>query len=282
MSTSLLDQYYLFTLTLECGQVIRLTNASHAVKNNSESYIPRSALNIKSASINDSGNVLIVLDGSYEQGGVYENNNLLNCKVSIDIFDHKTSTTKAFALCECIKVEDFARNFRMHLSSKIYKMHQSLTQKYSITCRAQFGDRRCQIDMNKLYQEYDVKEAWGNTISFLVPLTETKNRNHYFDNGAAFVNMGVDRVSRVVLKHTLNEISSSSSRGDGVQCETVVLQDTFPESVMQGFMNKQICKITLAPGCNKLFQTCCFYGNNVNFQGEPFLPSNQTKTTFLT
>ncbi len=270
MYESFLDQYYLFSIRLECGQILRLTDASHTIKDAKESYLPKSALKVKLASFNDNGSILIILEGSYEREGVVEDTQLLKCVATISTFDPKTSNVKPFAYCRCIKVEDFARNFRINLSSTVGKMNQNLAQKYSKVCRAQFGDKMCKIDTSKLSQEYEIKEAFGNTLYCISSPNEAKNRNHYFDNGTASVNMNVDRVSRVVLKHTLGKIVNYL--GQNIQYETIIVRDPFPEYIMKEFTSKKISKITLVPGCNKFFETCCFYGNNINFQGEPFLP----------
>jgi uncharacterized phage protein (TIGR02218 family) len=121
---------------------------------------------------------------------------------------------------------------------------------YSLSCRAQLGDQRCQVDVKHFTHAAVVSEVLSPTQFFADPGLLPAG---YFEHGVVTWQTGNN-------KGLVNEINTESS-GLFQLMEAPVYplhtQDTFLASA----------------GCDKQLSTCqTRFHNTVNFRGEPFVP----------
>ena len=122
-------------------------------------------------------------------------------------------------------------------------------------CRAQFGDKRCRVDLAGRTRIVTVVRANGNDLTIAETVDErfVLGRARYLSGD----NCGV---ISIIL----------SATGSSVQ-----LRDLPRAAVEAG------CRIELREGCDKRFATCVSrFGNAANFRGEPHLPGTDLLTRY--
>ena len=125
----------------------------------------------------------------------------------------------------------------------------------SAECRAQFGDKKCRVDL-----------AARNVVAHVVSS----------DGGTLMLDVGVD--DRFVLGR-LRYLSGSNCGLTTVMLSAsgnvVEVRDLPKASVESG------CRVELREGCDKRFETCVSrFANAANFRGEPHLPGNDLLTRY--
>jgi uncharacterized phage protein (TIGR02218 family) len=235
---------YLFEICLESQEFLFLTSSSSEIVYGEAIYSPKSGLSISEYSFNDSAQNYIKLAGVFEENGITKETNILGARVKIIIYSG--ANFQHFVTYFCSEIIKHDLGFFLLLEPESKKYHQSLVQSFSKTCRADFGDKRCKIDKSKFAYQHQVVEIIENIII----LKENDKINGYFSGGeVVFPSSGsVFKISH----HFMNRIE---------------LYDQIPGKLRGDYL------VSLSPGCDKKFITCCKKFNNaVNFRGEPFIP----------
>lgn len=127
----------------------------------------------------------------------------------------------------------------------------------SPTCRAEFGDRQCQLSLHRYQRQGRVLSADGDAIA-IEALGDAAGE---FAFGALRFLDG----RHCGLRYTI--ISGEAG--------VVRLADWPAQPVVPG------AKVLLTEGCNKNFATCRDrFANSINFRGEPYLPGNDLLTRY--
>lgn len=147
-----------------------------------------------------------------------------------------------------VRWEDGA--FRAELHTDSARFEQVVTESCSPECRADFGDRRCRVDLAKHRVTAKVASVAGRSEFSGAGLVSAPNWYAYgrlrWLTGA---NAGVSA-----------DVFSSS--GTSVQ-----LKEPMRAAILPGDL------FTLTAGCDRRFSTCTGkFGNGVNFRGEPHVP----------
>lgn len=126
----------------------------------------------------------------------------------------------------------------------------------STTCRADFGDSKCKMDLTQMVDGPHVFAAL-DAQSFLMTRDEHTPPG-YYNNGTCYFTSGTN-------KGTGYEILSTSLQTNDNPNETITLKVPMANQPAKGDA------IVLYPGCDKVFSSGCSYWRNTqNFQGEPF------------
>lgn len=135
------------------------------------------------------------------------------------------------------------RGMKQRLSSTVGKL-------YSSSCRANFGDHQCNVDLEP--------------FTFFGQVTSSQSRSVFYDNtrleeGAFFDNGIVTFISGLNINISM-EVKQYGGEGE------INLFFPMPYDIQNGDQYKIIA------GCNKSFKACSSRFNNaINFQGEPFM-----------
>ncbi|MDA9163407.1 phage BR0599 family protein [Rickettsiaceae bacterium] len=131
------------------------------------------------------------------------------------------------------------------------KYNQSLLQKFSRTCRANFGDDKCKINLEENSVQCDIVRVSGNVIHCNIP----EYKGAHFKGGTMIVKDAEQGEYKFKI--------AASGQGS-VEIEN---------NLRFGFAGQR--QVTLMPGCDKNFRTCCYsFKNAVNFRGEPAIPES--------
>jgi len=131
------------------------------------------------------------------------------------------------------------------------RLSQTVGELYSPSCRAQFGDNRCTVNLT------------SHTVTGTVSAVTS---NQVFED---------DTRAEVAGSFTFGRITFTSGANDGLSMEVkehmgggkLILVMPMPYDVQTGD------SYSLIKGCDKTFQTCAqVYENAVNFRGEPHVP----------
>ena len=141
-------------------------------------------------------------------------------------------------------------SFVAELRGVAQRLSQQIGQFYSPSCRADFGDARCKL----------------NLASFTVTGTVTgvTNRQTFTDSGRAeavgFFDLGLLTFTSGANAGLSQEVKTFAS--GAITCEL-----SFPYAIAIGNT------YSMRQGCDKIFATCKNrYNNIVNFRGEPYVP----------
>lgn len=123
-----------------------------------------------------------------------------------------------------------------------------LTEVYTPTCRADFGDQRCGINVMDFAEDFTVLSV--NGIFFVANLGFADD---YFSFGTVIWSTGANAGKRIEVYRT---------QADGLV--KLLIRPPFPIQIGD---TGQITR-----GCDKRTATCIAYSNLVNFRGEPYVP----------
>lgn len=130
------------------------------------------------------------------------------------------------------------------------KLSQRLTQMYSPTCRADFGDTRCKKNAASFTSTASVTSFTDARQFKASALTQA---NSYFTNG--------------VVTWTTGPNTGLTMEVRDFRSTEVWLTQSMPYSIAVGH------QFSIVAGCDKVFSTCKDKFNNiVNFRGEPHVP----------
>ncbi len=243
------DLIYMFDIKLKDGIEYHLTSSSVLHKISDISYIPNSGLNFVSGEFNESAQNQVCIKGIFEQDGIQKKDNLAGALIRISHFNAKDLVH--FISYFCTKYMSKDLEFEMWCEPEVVKYNQSLLQMFSKTCRANFGDNRCKISIEKYAVKSEIIDVSGNVLKCAFEMIE----NGYFKNGVLLV---------VSEENNRYEFKILSHLGNNIEVDL----DT-------EFDFKKHKSVTLIPGCDKNYRTCCYSFNNaVNFRGEPVIPES--------
>lgn len=232
-----------FDLVLNNKKVIYLNSSNNILVHDEISYLPNSGVVLSSAEFNDSAHNEIKLKGIFEKGGIEQNLNLDAAMIKIFFYFPQKSLFLSWLILECEKIEHDGMSFVLILKNQTMKLHQSVLQTFSTTCRANFGDKKCKIDINRYSEYYDVISIESNIVK-----TSGSLKPDGFYNGGKLVFQ--NGFSYDIKTHVKNMLVLTKN------CDA----------------NAPL-RATLIPSCDKKFVTCCNrYDNAVNFRGEPNIP----------
>lgn len=145
--------------------------------------------------------------------------------------------------------------FRADLRGAAARLDDPVCPATSAECRAHFGDKSCRVDLAGRSIRAHVVQSSGGTLT----LDQTVDARFVLGR-LRFINGLNCGLSTVIL----------SAAGSDVQ-----MRDQPRAEVQVG------CVVELREGCDKRFATCVsWFGNAVNFRGEPHLPGNDLLTRY--
>ena len=205
-------------------------------------------MSVESVELNDSAQNKIVLHGVFEVGGIANNCDIVGSVIRI--ISYTTEHAEEMLRYICTKQISEKLEFKLICEPESIKYNQSLLSNFSKTCRANFCDKYCKLEIDDLQV---VVEITGQTGSSLAIDGISEYSNGYFSNGKLFVEYNDEKKEEFSLKgHFANKI----------------------ELIGKAIFNlEDIREVKLAPTCDKKIRTCCYsFNNTVNFRGEPDVP----------
>ena len=132
---------------------------------------------------------------------------------------------------------------------------QTIGEVYSPECRANFCDKRCQLDINHYTHLRGVA-------------TITDMRRFTLDAPLPEGSVPAGMFSFGIVTSTSGENAGLTREIKSVTGTQVVLKFPFPVALKPGD------QLEVAPGCDQRKNTCKAYGNFINFRGEPYVPGS--------
>lgn len=243
---------FCFTITLHNNDILYLCSANKVIHINDFTFMPNSGLTLYSANFNDSAQDEIILHGIFEQGGITTEVNLVDSKITIYcIIDNELIHFATNYISNFIK-----HDLEFYITSvpEAVKYNRSILNVYSKKCRAKFGDAKCQVKLDEYKKQYTIQEIGVDYIS----VGGMDHESGYYTFGDMLIMTSNNvRVQYKILSHINDRIQI-----DGILDKNLMTLN-------------QIHDITLIPGCDKKFSTCCDkYHNAINFRGEPSIPGD--------
>lgn len=241
---------YLFHIKSKYGDELYFTSSSSHIHHDDKVYVPFSGLSVFSGEFNDSSQNKIILHGVFEERGVTSDQDLVGSSIKIIIFEYGKANELVTYICT--KQISEGLEFKLVCEPEIIKLNQSLLPVFSKTCRANFCDKDCKLDINNFKTEISVVKIEGNSL-FCTDLS--KHKNNYFSGGKLFVESNNRQYEYDIKSHYANKIELLHVHNLNI---------------------KDISKFYLAPTCDKKIRTCCYsFNNTVNFRGEPDIPEHR-------
>lgn len=235
---------YLFEILTHNGVVINLNSSELDIFLNERTYYHYSCLKLEKGEFNDSAENYIILNGIFSDKAISKNTDLTGCQINIYDYNNKLKT-----LIVSYFITEFEKNdldFIIKCEPETIKYNQSIILLYSKTCRANFGDEKCGINLDKIKKSYKVKSIVKNIIS----IVNMDCSNGYYNSGYVFFKTDLKAdIKLSIISHYNEKIEVFGN-------------------IPQEFLEEK--KVELISSCDKNFITCCNKFNNaVNFRGEP-------------
>ena len=146
-------------------------------------------------------------------------------------------------------------SFSADLCGAAIRLIEAVCPSTSPECRAEFGDRRCRVDLAGRIIRAKIVAVDGGRLQV----------DRAFD----------DRVLFGRLRFLSGANCGSASVVIGVEGDTIVVRDLPRGAVEEG------CVVEVREGCDKRFETCVSrFANALNFRGEPHLPGTDLLTRY--
>jgi uncharacterized phage protein (TIGR02218 family) len=234
---------FCFQFNLKNGDVLHLTSCDIKIMTENNYYEPYSGLKIDLCTFNDSAHDEVKISGVFEPRGISKNLKLDESTVRISYYFFRTKLYAEWLTYMFDKIQYDGMNFELFIKSEAVKLQQSILKNFSTTCRTNFGDAKCKVEITFYSGMYNVVHIEKNVIN----ISECTRPDGFFDGGKIIFYSGITYDIKTHTKHAL------------------ILKSPCDEKVPQ--------RVTLTPGCDKKFITCCNkYNNAVNFRGEPAIP----------
>lgn len=241
---------HLFYIKSKYNEEYYFTSSSHQVNYDGKIYVPFSGLSVFSGEFNDSAQNEVVIHGIFEDRGITSDQDLAGSIIKIINFENRIANELITYICTKQISENL--QFKLVCKPEIIKFNQSLLLVFSKTCRANFCDKECKLDINRFKVEVLLDRIDGNNFIF----EDLSNyKNDYFSGGKLFIENSGKQYEYIVKNHFSNKI----------------------ELLLVNNLNiKDVSKFYLAPTCDKKIRTCCYsFNNTVNFRGEPDIPEHR-------
>ena len=238
---------YLFYIKAENGREYYLTSANEEIRYSNSLYLPYSGLTLLSGKFDDSAENYVILHGIFEELGINKNDDIMGASIKIMYLRRANVWHLVTYICTQHSIKDL--DFEIRCESESIKYNQSLLQTFSKTCRANFGDNRCKVNINDYSVICDLLSSNGKILLCDIQGLE----DDYFKGGVLVANdQHQGQYKFKILTHT----------GNNIEIEMISEFD---------FSDQK--QVKLIPACDKNFRTCCYSFNNaVNFRGEPVIP----------
>ena len=241
---------HLFYIKSKYDEEHYFTSSAHQIDHEGKIYFPFSGISIFSGEFNDSAQNEIILHGVFEEQGITAGQDLTSSIIKIINFENGIANELVTYICTKQICEGL--EFKLVCKPEMIKLNRSLLPVFSKTCRANFCDRDCKLDINDFRFEISVISIEGNIL--LCDGLGDYGNNH-FSGGKLFLEKGQKQYEYVVKRHFANKIELLS--GNILNIENVT-------------------KFYLSPTCDKKIRTCCYsFNNTVNFRGEPDIPEHR-------
>lgn len=178
-------------------------------------------------------------------------------RVKLTVADWRDSTARPIPLLagEIGSVSIDGDSFSADLRGAASALEGPVCPATSAECRAEFGDKKCRIDLAGRSQVAHVVASDGATF-----ILDAEVDDRFVLGRLRYLSGANCGVATVVLAC------------DG---SSVTVRDLPRAAVETG------CRIELREGCDKRFETCVSrFANAVNFRGEPHLPGNDLLTRY--
>lgn len=240
------DINFCFAFKLTSNEELYLTNMQQQVQDGDVIYLPYSALQLHSAEFSDNAQDSIELRGLFDDLGIQQQHQLVDAQVKILAKIGTQQQLIPLFNWYCTNAAMYTLEFWVQLQPISVQFNRIFTEKYSPTCRTEFGDKRCKADKEAFSKVFDISEIQGNIIILKEAIDDD-----YYTYGEALLSSGTNNFHARIKKQTSNRIEL----------------DLAPTLAVQ-----QCLQVTLVAGCDKKFTTCCNkFGNAINFRGEPFI-----------
>lgn len=152
--------------------------------------------------------------------------------------------------------------FRVEMRGLQQAYKQVIGEVYSPECRANFGDKRCGIDLANYTAQFTVASVQSRSI---FSVTDDGTPGSRPDNKIlappGMLNFGI-------VKFLTGENAGTTLEVKQVVGHEIRLKFAMPNIITAGDT------FELIAGCDQRLDTCKLYDNVLNFRGEPFLPGN--------
>lgn len=250
----LLEFCFYFKITLKNKLELFLCSGPEKKLIENQLYFPYSGLSIEEAYFDNFTSDEIFVHGVYENYGIERSLDLVDSKFEIFTYD---KCLKYYAVVYCTNIYNDDLEFKLKLEPKSKNYSRPLLQIFSKTCRADLGDDRCKVDLDKYSSVGSLEEIIDFDL-ILVKISRDID-DYYYNNGRCVVgNNSIISANYVIVensfeKHEMQKIKILGRLSDNFNIGS---------------------SVTLFPNCDKTFITCCKKFNNaLNFRGEPMIPN---------
>jgi uncharacterized phage protein (TIGR02218 family) len=213
---------------------IFLTNSPTPTTSTRGCYMPYSNLQISHAVFNDSAQDLIEISGHFDEKGIDQNTKIENVKIYS--FTQVNEQEKLIGEYFVSKFDKNGRKFMIYLEPITKFFVRDFMPRYSKTCRACFGDDKCEIDRHRYTTIIEVTSASGRSIKL--------KEQGVFDNYEVVIDGDIYKVIH--------------SNHDLIKLDREILN------------SKDIVEVEMVKVCDKTFYQCSnVFKNSINFRGEP-------------
>lgn len=245
----------LWRLTPVGGSALLFTDHDKKVTVGADEYLPTnsfttSAIENSIGGSNVNFDIQVLLNGQITrpdvEQGIYDGASM---EIDAIFYDHVDYGTMSLATGYVTDISLPTRYVAvMSCAGRLSATKRILTEVYTPTCRADFGDSRCTVDVMSFAEAFEVTAV--NGIFFNTDLAFAED---YFSFGTVIWSTGDNAGKRIEVYR---------SQADGLV--KLLIRPPFPIQIGD---TGQITR-----GCDKRVATCTGYANLVNFRGEPYVP----------
>lgn len=239
--------HYFFIIKTKNQSILRFHNGHSEYHIDGTIYMHHSSLELKECYFEDSGFNHATIHGLREDKETFIIEDLIDAEIEVSILLGKQLKKLFKYVCTEVKILD--HEFYLKLEPETRKFSASAVSTFSKTCRANFGDKKCKVNIESLAKRYEIEKIDGNSI-LLKNLYEASG---FYTLGNLQVYFTDYSGKNFIIKSHIGKI--------------IALKENI------SFKANQIAYIEIYPGCDKKLQTCCKkFDNVINFRGEPFIP----------
>ncbi len=250
-------EFYCFEIKLKDDHVLFLNSSNQDLVVNSRKYFAHSGIHVLEIENNNTALFKVILHGIVENKAITHNIVLEGSIWTILWVHHDKIIREEKLLLTEYVFKDL--EFLITLNAETVKYNSELLKAFSKTCRANLGDHKCKIDIEKFAEECTIQSIEDN---FSFNVSTIKNYPGYFDRGSLLIYIDNYKYSWFIKQQTKN---------------TIILDLNNINIHFSILLKINInTKVKLYPSCDKYFSTCINkFNNSNNFRGEPFIPDKE-------
>jgi hypothetical protein len=145
----------LFYIKTKSKKELYLTSSPEFIEFEGNMYKPFSGLSVESGEFNDSAVNILVLHGVFEAQGIDRNQELEGATIRIMSIDENGVDELVTYICTKQILEDL--EFKLICEPSSVKFNQSLLSSFSKTCRANFCDSQCKLEIKDFKPTFRTK-----------------------------------------------------------------------------------------------------------------------------